>query len=214
MWGTVNYALLTPWLIALALTALGWFLQMRYGKSAASVETVLGTINKLLESGALRGGGGVVGRYSVLAWLGTQALPAWSQQQTELSDGESATQRYNSCGETCVAMVVAGVWGVPVSPDAIRGEIAGVDGNALTTGGDLVRGLRANNIAAADNGDAAADAWSRIAQAGDDGRPCMILGVWPTPGGALHWLLTTGVAGDNVNYINPCAGVILHCSSI
>lgn len=145
-------------------------------------------------------------RESVLPWLTTAALPSWNQQLVALSDGSLAAGRYNECGETCVAGIVAAVWGVPVSPDQIRAGDGGPGRGPLTTGDDLARMLHSCNVEASATTPAALAAWNTIAVATHDGRPVIMLGAWPTPGGALHWLTATSVEGAQVNYNNPWNG--------
>src|SRR6185312_1801556 len=146
-------------------------------------------------------------RETVLPWLTTAALPAWNQQLVALSDGSLAAGRYNECGETCVAAIVAAVWGVPVSPDQIRAGDGGPGRGPLTTADDLVRMLATCNVAASSRQVSAASAWPTIEGSTQDGRPVIILGEWPTPGGALHWLNATSTGDPNrVYYNNPWNG--------
>src|SRR6266851_4227644 len=65
---------------------------------------------------------------TILPWRPAYYLPNWSQSNAFLPDGSRDSQWYNDCGETCVAMVIAGVWGCPVEPGAIRQRIHGVAG--------------------------------------------------------------------------------------
>lgn len=146
-------------------------------------------------------------RETVLPWLTTAAIPAWNQQIIERSDGSLAPGRYNECGETAVASIVAAVWGVPVNPDAVRTLAGGPARGPLTTGDDLTAMLHACNVAAQslilpD----AAQAWPQVVTATMDGRPVIMLGRWPTPGGALHWLVATSINGLRVYYNNPWNG--------
>lgn len=145
-------------------------------------------------------------RESVLPWLTTAALPAWNQQLIALSDGSLAAGRYNECGETCVAAIVAAVWGVPVSPDQIRAGDGGPGRGPLTTAADLVFMLRSCNVQAYAYNSPAAVAWGNIKAATTDGQPVIMLGTWPTPGGALHWLVATSISDGKVFYNNPWNG--------
>src|SRR5260370_16204476 len=77
-------------------------------------------------------------RETCLGWLTAAALPAWSQRAILDDNGTPVLQRYNECGETLVASIVAAVWGVGVSPDAYRGAVKGDAGSALTSAPDLV----------------------------------------------------------------------------
>lgn len=146
-------------------------------------------------------------RQTCLPWLATSALPAWSQQQTVLSDGTQPDQRFNECGECCVSMLAAGVWGARLSPDALRAAVNGVAGSGLTTGTDLVGMGSYANVALHEENVDAPTAHGLIEAFTADGRPVLMLGEWPTPGGVLHWLLATEAGPQGVSYINPWGGV-------
>ncbi len=145
-------------------------------------------------------------RETCLGWLAAAALPAWSQRAVLDTDGSPVLQRYNECGETLVACVVAAVWGVGVSPDAFRAAVQGPQGSALTDDRALVEMLAYGNVVGRAWRNSGASARTMIEAAAFDGRGCLVLGVWPTPGHALHWLLTTGSDGQNVEYLNPWGG--------
>lgn len=142
-----------------------------------------------------------------LPWVPTSALPAWSQQMVVLPDGVSADQRWNECGQTCISMIAAAVWGARISPDALRAAIRGVGGSGLTNGPDLASIGSYANVVLRSHDLGAADARAMVEAAAADGRPCVMLGTWPTPGGVLHWLLSTSTAPQGVSYINPWGGV-------
>ena len=146
-------------------------------------------------------------RETCLPWLATTALPAWSQQQVVLSDGVSPDQRWNECGETCVSMLAAAVWGARLSPDALRAATNGVAGSGLTNGTDIANQASYANVVMRSHDTDAAGAQALATAAVADGRPVAILGEWPTPGGVLHWLLVTATTPGGVSYINPWGGV-------
>lgn len=145
-------------------------------------------------------------RETILPWLTTAALPAWNQQIIERSDGSLAPGRYNECGETAVSSIVAAVWGVPVNPDAVRTLAGGPARGPLTTNDDLAAMLRSCNVASRSAQYPADQAWTQIETATADDRPVVMLGYWPTPGGALHWLVATSVGAGKVSYNNPWNG--------
>jgi hypothetical protein len=147
------------------------------------------------EENALLGGG----------VLPLSSLPCWSQLRMVMPDGNPDPFQTSDCGETCVSMVVACVHGVAVSSGSIRATIHGVGGTGLTTGADLVRAFAAYHVQAATVDVQAPSLQSAVASVLAVGRPCIILGIWPTPGGALHWLLVTG-AGKVMSYNNPWSG--------
>lgn len=139
--------------------------------------------------------------------LTLDALPTWQQTMITLPDGTQPQARYNDCGETCVAMITAAVDGAPVGPDSVRANLrADADGQALTTARDLVAGLAFYSVRAHVETLAAAAAWALIEHVTVGARPVIMLGTWPTPGGALHWMIAISVAGDRLNYINPWSG--------
>lgn|SRR5581483_965944 len=176
-----------------------------------------GPMQKLIKNGASHltngsstatnaGGGSARTRVTVLPWLKTDALPQWSQNTQVDPEGGNPSQHWNECGETCCAMVIAGVWGVPVEPGALVESIGGPGNQGLTTGDDLVAILKLNHVAAESLAIGPDLGLAAMKGALADDRPVIILGTWPTPGGVLHWLLATSVDAKTVRYINPWTG--------
>ncbi|HEV2461072.1 MAG TPA: hypothetical protein VGS80_22195 [Ktedonobacterales bacterium] len=122
-------------------------------------------------------------------------------------DGSAALQRYNECGETLVASVVAAVWGVSASPDAFRAAVHGPAGSALTTAGDLVAMLAYANVLGTAHSGSVGELRLVVEAVTRDDRGVLLLGTWPTPGNALHWLLATGSDAGRLEYLNPWGGV-------
>lgn len=147
-------------------------------------------------------GGGV----SVTPWLDLTALPAWSQQTAYLPDGTLDPAAYNDCGETCVSMIVASVHGVAVGPGSVRANNGGVGRGGLTTADDLVRMLGYYNVAAHVSSPAREDLPKILGALALIGQPAIVLGTWPTPGGALHWMISVS-NGPKWGYVNPWGGV-------
>jgi hypothetical protein len=133
------------------------------------------------------------------------ALPVWKQSLTILPDGVDDPQWFNDCGETCLAMALAAVRGTPMSPGSIRANLGGPARSGLTNGTDLVNAAHYYHLKAhleqfpASKLSGWITAWSILR------KPTIVLGTWPTPGGVLHWLLTTG-GSDKWYYINPWSG--------
>lgn len=146
-------------------------------------------------------------RQTCLPWLPTSALPAWSQQLVVLSDGVSPDQRWNECGETCISSIAAAVWGARLSPDVLRASDGGPLRSGLTDGPALERMGGYANVVLRAHDLAASDARALLSTCLADGRPAIMLGTWPTPGGVLHWLLATESHLQGVSYINPWGGV-------
>lgn len=155
------------------------------------------TVAPIVESSVDVPGGGA---------LSLGALPAWSQLRMYLPDGLLDPQSANDCGETCVSAVVAVVHGVEIGAGSIRVAIHGMGGSGLTTGADLIRGLAHYNVRAIANNVPTAMLRVELQRIAASGRPALLLGTWPTPGNALHWLLVTG-AEARLDYINPWSGI-------
>lgn len=145
------------------------------------------------------------GGFSRRPWLTADALPSWSQQNTVLPDGAFDPGRFNDCGETCVAMVVAACRGVAVSPGAVRAAIGGPGAAALTDAVDLVSMLRFYNVSADALYVGSAGLEAHLRALAVQGLGSIVLGLWPVPGGALHWMLTRGAASV-WSYVNPWTG--------
>jgi hypothetical protein len=140
-------------------------------------------------------------------WLPLSALPAWSQRQAILPDGALDPQAYNDCGETCCSMIIAGVHGCPVNPGSIRASLGGPSRSGLTTCLDLIQALANYNVASSCESERASLAWQSMKTLLAMDRPAIMLGTWPTPGGALHWMVATAIVGAEIHYINPWGGV-------
>lgn len=147
-------------------------------------------------------GGGV----SVVPWLDLSALPAWSQKTAYLPDGTLDPQAYNDCGETAVSMIVASVHGVAVGPGSVRANNGGVQRGGLTTADDLVRMLGYYNVAAHVASPQKEDLPKVLGALALACQPAIVLGTWPTPGAAAHWMISVS-NGPKWGYINPWGGV-------
>jgi hypothetical protein len=154
----------------------------------------------------LSGGGGAVALQTGKAFLPLSALPAWGQLSGLLPDGQPDPQQFNDCGETCVSMVVASVHGCPVNPGSVRAAVGGPLRSGLTTGDDLVKMLAYYNVSAHLEVPGKAGVQGTLTGIAGAQRPAIVLGTWPTPGGALHWMVSTGVV-ERWSYINPWGGV-------
>lgn len=152
-------------------------------------------------------GGGVPVAASARPWLTLDALPAWSQRQAILPDGNLDPQAYNDCGETCVSMIVASVHGCPINPGSVRASIGGPSRGGLTSCLDLIQACAYYHLAAHCQSDLARLSWQNIMAVLASQRPVIMLGTWETPGGALHWLIATHIENDAIHYINPWGGV-------
>lgn len=137
--------------------------------------------------------------------LDLSALPAWSQQQIVLPDGNYDPQRFNDCGETCVAAIVSAVHGTPISPASVRANLGGPLRSGLTTGDDLVSMLAYYHVTAVAEMVPTAELQGFLTSYRNQKMPTIVLGRWPTPGNALHWMLTIGVVGQ-WQYINVWNG--------
>jgi hypothetical protein len=133
------------------------------------------------------------------------ALPAWCQNTILLPDGAHDPQAANDCGETCVAAIVACVHGVPISPGSVRAALGGPGRPGITNGSDLVQALAYYNVAAHLETPGGQELIGRISALAASGQPSICLGTWPTPGKALHWMLTTA-GGPMWSYVNPWGG--------
>jgi hypothetical protein len=133
-------------------------------------------------------------------------LPAWSQLKGVLPSGLPDSEEYNDCGETCVAMLVAAVHGVPVEPGSVRQHLHGYDGSGLTDGPELVSALRYYSTAAHVEPLSGETAWAAIGGISAQERNVIILGHWEGEGTALHWVVTTGLSHSIVSFNDPWSG--------
>lgn len=143
---------------------------------------------------------------TILPWFPASYIPAWSQSSADLPDGSRDPQWYNDCGEACCAMAIAGVWGCPVEPGAIRQWLVGPTGSGLTAGSDLQRALRNWSVKSHVIVEDGTAAWNALQGVVKTQRPVIMLGLWPSANGALHWMIATGNGGDAVQFVDPLTG--------
>jgi hypothetical protein len=75
-------------------------------------------------------------------------LPVWDQLNDPLPDGSLPAQRFNECGEECVAEVIEWVHGVEIGADALRFLLRGPGGSAITDAWALAKQRRCHGIKA------------------------------------------------------------------
>jgi hypothetical protein len=143
---------------------------------------------------------------TILPWLPCTYLPNWSQNQGVLPDGVPDPEHFNDCGETCVSMVVAGVWGCPVEPGAIRQWLHGPSGTGLTSPSDLVAMLKHWSVRSHVEQVSGINAFKRVAAVVNGHRPVIMLGSWEGLGTALHWMIAVGNGNETLQYIDPWDG--------
>lgn len=210
----MDWAQLATWIGVAAVGAIS-ALQAYFAKQAAARPPVvvkgaslpLGLVDRVAVGGGIAQGatGGDVAA-TILPWFPAAYIPAWSQQDSIIPDGTEDVQRFNNCGETCVSMIVAGVWGTPIEPASIRQYLNGPGGSGLTDAWALVKALRYFSIKAHVETPAAADAFKTVVAAVGLQRCVIMLGKWPTPGLALHWMVAVADGADVIQYVNPWTG--------
>jgi hypothetical protein len=175
---------------------------------AAALASVLERVGSTLTPGRAAAGGGILpSRADVYPWRTWPVVQAQSQLQQTLPSGAEQTTWYNDCGETCASMLVRACRGVTVPPDVLGVYSLTPGSNGLTTAQDLVNILASSQIAAQVVSASEGPALDMLKASTLDGRPVICLGMWPTPGGALHWILALYVESTNrVHYINPWGG--------
>lgn len=131
--------------------------------------------------------------------------PVWNQLDDPLPTGTLPSLGYEECGEECCAMVIAAQHGVEVEADALRAQLGGPGGQALTSAGDLVKILGRNNVAAVAISPAVDDLAAVVQAAIGDGRAAVVLGHWLAPG-VLHWVLVTRADAAGCGYNDPWGG--------
>ena len=161
------------------------------GKQASVVITSPGTTIAPASGG---------GAYGPLSWM-----PHWKQTGGVLPDGQTDPQQYNDCGETCVAMVVAAVRGVAVSPGDIRQQLGGVKRSGLTTASDLVQALHLNHVRAHVETADAANAWMTLAGCYAVAKPAIVLGYWLSMA-CMHWMLLADKSPGVFVFVDPWTG--------
>jgi len=132
--------------------------------------------------------------------------PLWNQNDDPLPTGALPSQGYNECGEECCAEVIMAQHGVEVEADALRAQLRGPGGQALTTAGDLVKILGRNNVGAVALAPGQGELQGVIAAAAAEGRPTIVLGRWISPD-VLHWVLVTTADAGGCQYNDPWGGV-------
>ena len=191
--------------LILAQLALTTVTQRYHGQSAAIYQELLllvktGTQWATQQALAPPAGGGQQTSFGPLSWL-----PAWSQTLGRLPDGNPDPQAYSDCGETCCAMIVAAVHGVPVEPGALRQYIGGVQRSGLTNAGDLVAILELCHVAATASADSAAEALVAVRSHWANAQPVIVLGTWlSTP--CLHWEIAWSWSATEVGMLDPWTG--------
>jgi hypothetical protein len=197
--GFDNLSLALTALIVATQAVLGWWLRL-HGQTIDGLLIATQRIGAALTPTTI--GGGVIGNGAPhpLAWL-----PAWSQRTGVLPDGNPDPQEYSDCGETCVAIVVAGVHGVPVEAGWIRQMLGGVQRSGLTDGADLVRALALCNISSEVVAGGAYEAYTTLRAYWAAAQPALILGRW-LQGDALHWVIAWSWTPDYIGVIDPWTG--------
>ncbi len=143
---------------------------------------------------------------TILPWMPASYLPAWSQNAGVLPDGAIDPGHWNDCGEMCVSMCVAGVWGVPVEAGSIRQYLQGPSGSGLTDGDALRKALRYCSVKShvlmvgGDSG------FQAVVNSVLGARPVIMLGHWEGPGTALHWMIAVGNGAETIQYVDPWDG--------
>jgi hypothetical protein len=135
-----------------------------------------------------------------------RAAPLWNQLNDPLSTGVLPAQRFQECGEECVAEVIYQQHGVEVSADALRAQLRGPQGQAITSGQDLVKLLARNNVGADLRTWPAAEAPVHIRESAAAGRAVIVLGRWISPT-VLHWVLVTTADATGIGYNDPWGGL-------
>jgi hypothetical protein len=102
-------------------------------------------------------------------------------------------------------MVIYQQHGVEVAADALRAQIHGAQGGALTTGDDLVKILARNNVAAQLRTWPGDQAPAHILESAAAGRAVILLGRWLAPT-VLHWVLAVGADNAGITYHDPWGG--------
>lgn len=143
---------------------------------------------------------------TILPWLPASYMPAWDQNEGVLPDGQPDPQHFNDCGETCVSMAIAGVWGCPIEPGAIRQYLTGSDGSGLTDGAALVKALAHWSVKAHLELLSGFEAWNAVTAVVGTHRPVIMLGRWEGPGTALHWIVAVSNGGQVIQYLDPWDG--------
>ena len=143
---------------------------------------------------------------TILPWYPASYIPGWSQQDEILPDGTEDAERYNNCGETCCAMVVAGVWGVPIEPAALRQYLHGPLGTGLTDSQALVKALHYCSVKAHEESVSGEAAWALILQTVASQRCVIMLGHWEGAGTFLHWVVAVSDGNEILQYVDPWNG--------
>lgn len=139
------------------------------------------------------------------ASAGRQA-PLWNQLNDPLPTGALPAQRYNECGEECVAMVIYAQHGVSVEADYLRWQLGGPSRSGLTDGADLVTLLARNNVPAQLVTLASAAMALRLQAITESGKSAIVLGDFDAPG-ILHWILVTRADSRGCGFNDPWGGV-------
>lgn len=140
------------------------------------------------------------------AGAAVRPAPLWNQLQDPLSTGVLPVQRYQECGEECCAEVIYQQHGVEVSADALRSQLRGPQGQALTSGQDLVKILKRNNVSADMRTWPVDQAPLHLRESAAAGRAVIVLGRWISPT-VLHWVLVTAADATGIGYNDPWGGL-------
>jgi len=159
-----------------------------------------GTIS-IVSNGLAAKAGGSGPSNGPLVWL-----PLWKQSGGVLPDGALDPQQWNDCGETCCAMVIAGIRGVCLEPGDIRQQLGGTQRSGLTTGEDLARALMASAVPAHVEYLGASPAWDRLGVCYGLAKPVIALGHWLSSS-SLHWILLDDKSPGSFTFIDPWTGL-------
>lgn len=108
------------------------------------------------------------------------------------------------CGPACVVSEIENIHGCWSADELLRLRYFGVVDNRLTTGGDLVGMLRANNIAAHERNTDSPTAKLEMLRNFQAGRTSFALGEWVSPG-VGHWMRFRGDDGL-AQFMDPWLG--------
>jgi hypothetical protein len=136
---------------------------------------------------------------------GKVTLPLWDQLSDPLPDGTLSAQRADECGEEACAMVIWWVHGVEVSADALRYELRGAIGSALTNAAALVQLLTRNNVMAVQQTPQTGEVEKYLLNVVNAHRLAICLGNWVSPA-VPHWVVVTTASANGVTVNDPWGG--------
>jgi hypothetical protein len=211
---TVDWAQLVQY-VFIGISAAAAAIAAAYGKRAANAPaTVIQApvvplaLTERVPTGptsVLEGGAAEIAA-TILPWMPASYVPAWSQNAGVLPDGVIDPGHWNDCGEMCVSMCVAGVWGVPVEAGAVRQYLQGPEGSGLTDGLALRKALRYYSVKSHVAMIAGEAAFRLVLDSVAAQRVVIMLGTWEGPGTALHWMLGVSDGAEVIQYVDPWDG--------